>query len=615
MRSLFYGVIGNCKSAALISKDGSIDWFCMPKFDSPSVFGKLLDEQKGGSFAIEAEGLKRTYQHYDFRTNILVTGFVCEKGHFELHDFMPRYLTEKGEVYNPCDIVRYIKYLGGSVTFTVRYNPQMEYAMPQTNVDERPEYIKAYTVGGDYESVYLYTDLPKDKIVAQEPISIDGDRFLLMCYNQKLLHQDLQRTYLKLQRTKVYWLNWAERTTRFKFFTEEIIRSALVLKMLSYDKTGAVLAALTTSLPETIGEERNWDYRFCWIRDASMVIRIMTQLGHVNIARKYLRFIIGLLPEKGHKMQIMYGIEGEKKLTERELPHLEGYEGSRPVRIGNAAYHQKQNDIYGILMDVIYQHFKLYTTTLEFGEDLWTVVRSIMRTVSRTWQKPDRGIWELRNENRHFVFSKVLCWMAADRAVEIAKILNQQRYADRWTLLRDEIRADILKRGWSEQRQAFTQAYGYNDMDASVLLMETYGFLPASDERFRKTVEAVANDLTHNGLLYRYKNEDDFGKPSSAFTICTFWMINALCKIGKRAEARKRFDQLLKYANHVGLFSEDLDFETKRMLGNFPQAYSHLALIETAINLSNEELSEDEKILSSLVSDESAPLGHGMVGS
>ncbi|MBN2745014.1 MAG: glycoside hydrolase family 15 protein [Marinilabiliaceae bacterium] len=614
MNNLHYGVIGNCKSAALILKNGSIDWFCVPKFDSPSMFARILDEKKGGSWGIDVKDLKTTSQRYEFRTNILITTFVSETGVIEIHDFMPRYLSESGEIYNPCDIVRYIRLVSGVCSIRVNFDPRMEYAHPQTHVDVRTDYIKAFTIGKEYESVYLYTDLPKQDVVNGNWIDINEDRFMLLCYNQKLLRQDIQRTNLKLQRTKVYWLNWAERTTRYKFFTEEIIRSALVLKMLSYDKTGAILAALTTSLPETVGEERNWDYRFCWIRDASMVIRIMSQLGHVKMAQKYLRYIIGLLPEKGHKMQIMYGIDGERKLTEKTLSHLSGYANSRPVRVGNAAYHQKQNDIYGILMDVIHQHFKLYTTTLEFGEDLWTVVRSIMRTVSKNWQKPDRGIWELRNENRHFVFSKVLCWMAADRAVKIAEILNQPRYIERWTLLREEIRNDILRNGWSESRQSFTQAYGFEDMDASLLLMETYGFLPASDERFRKTVEAIAEDLSNNGLLYRYKNKDDFGLPQSAFTICTFWLINALFKIGKHDDARRRFVQLLKSGNHLGLFSEDLDFKTRRLLGNFPQAYSHLALIETAVTVSGIEMGEDEKILSSLMSDETTSLSHAQTG-
>jgi GH15 family glucan-1,4-alpha-glucosidase len=614
MENLDYGMIGNCKSAALVSKSGSIDWFCMPKFDSPSVFAKLLDKQKGGSFAFEVKDLETTYQHYEYRTNILVTGFVSKLGTFEVHDFMPRYATEHGDIYNPCDIVRYIKHVSGNSQIKVLYDPRMEYALPETKVEKRPDYLKAFTLGSEYESVYLYSDWPFEKLLKQEFLEVSTDHFLLLCYNQKLLTQTLYRTYLKLQRTKVYWMNWAERTTRFKVYSDEIIRSSLVLKMLSYEKTGAVLAALTTSLPETIGEVRNWDYRFCWIRDASMVVRIMTQLGHLNIARNYLKYIIGLLPEKGHKMQIMYGIEGERKLHEKVLDHLDGYEGSKPVRIGNAAYHQKQNDIYGILMDVIYQHFSLYSTTLEIGEDLWTVVRSIMRTVSNSWQKPDRGIWELRTENRHFVFSKVLCWMAADRAVKIAKILNQPSYIEKWSVLREAIRADIHAKGWSNEKQAYTQAYGFKDMDASVLLMETYGFLPATDERFRKTVEAISRELSNNGLLYRYNNADDFGTPTSAFTICTFWMINALYKIGHREEARKQFNQLLSYSNHLGLFSEDLDFVTKRLLGNFPQAYSHLALIETAITIAGDEKSEDELLLNSLVADEKSQLGHGMAG-
>jgi GH15 family glucan-1,4-alpha-glucosidase len=614
MNNLNYGIIGNCKSAALVSSTGSIEWFCAPIFDSPSVFASVLDQERGGSWGFEVEDLQSVTQQYEDRTNILVTTFTSKAGQFEVHDFMPRYQTETEQTYTPCDIARYIRNVNGNCRIKVKFDPRMEYALPQTNVEDRTDYIKAYTLGTAYESIYLYSDFPLANIVSGTWIELKRDHFMLLCYNQKLLKQDLQRTYLKLQRTKVYWLNWSERTTHFKQYSNEILRSALVLKLLSYEKTGAILAAATTSLPEAIGEERNWDYRFCWIRDASMTIRILSQLGHVRIAQRYLRFIIGLLPDKGHKMQIMYGIEGERRLTEKLLPHLRGYENSGPVRIGNAAYHQKQNDIYGILMDVIYQHFKIYATSLQYGEDLWTLVRSIMRTVSKNWQKPDRGIWELRTENRHFVFSKVLCWMAADRAVKIAEILTQQRYADRWKALRDEIHNDIQANGWNEQVQSYTQAYGYNDLDASVLLMETYGFISSKDERFRKTVEAIDRVLSYNGLLYRYKNADDFGKPRSAFTICTFWMINALHKIGRHTEAKKRFDELLASSNHLGLFSEDLDFSTRRLLGNFPQAYSHLALIETAITIAGVEVGDNEKILASLESDQTSALSYTSTG-
>jgi GH15 family glucan-1,4-alpha-glucosidase len=378
------------------------------------------------------------------------------------------------------------------------------------------------------------------------------------------------------------------------------MRSALLLKLLSYQKSGAILAAVTTSIPETIGEERNWDYRFCWIRDASMVIKVMTKLGHFNVAHRYLNFIIDLLPDKGEKIQIMYGINGEKKLTEYELPHLSGYENSKPVRIGNAAYKQKQNDIYGILVDVIYQLIHLFTTSLEHSEELWTITRNIIKVVETNWQKPDKGIWEIRHSTKHFTFSKVLCWVAADRGIKIAELLHQKEYIQSWSRLRDRIKNDILKNAWSEKKQSFTQAYGIEDLDASALLMESFGFLDGDDPKFRSTVKAIQKELEYKGLMYRYKNHDDFGQPSSAFTICSFWLIRSLYMIGEKEEARKKFDELLKYSNHLGIFSEDLDFESKRLLGNFPQAYSHLALIDVAMLLAGGEISSEEKILGNI---------------
>ncbi|GET26782.1 glycoside hydrolase family 15 protein [Prolixibacter sp. NT017] len=596
MDNLNYGIVGNCKSAALISKDGSLDWLCLPKFDSSSVFGRLLDDEKGGHMAILPEKLNESKQFYLPRTNILCTRFECEDGIFEVHDFMPRYENQKEKYYSPPDIIRYFKHITGNPSFRIIYDPRLEYAEFETKTVVNEHYVKSNTTKGPYDSLYMYTSFDKQKLVAGEVLHLPEDQFTLVSYNQKLLKQDVKRAYLKLMRTQVYWLNWSERTTRFKEYNDEINRSALTLKLLSYEKTGAVLAALTTSLPETIGEERNWDYRFCWIRDASMVVRIMTGLGHLSLTQRYLDFIISLLPEKDERIQIMYGISGEKKLSEKILKHLKGYEGSCPVRIGNAAYKQKQNDIYGILVDVVYQQFKLFPASLEYSEELWTLVRNIVKMVERNWQKPDKGIWEFRNESRHFTFSKVLCWVAIDRAVKIGNLLKQEEVFTEWERLRDRIRDSILKNAWSEEKQSFTQAYGTEDLDASVLLMESYGFVEASDPRFKSTVLAVQRELEHNGLMYRYKNEDDFGEPQSAFTICSFWLINSLYKIGYKEEARERFQRLLSYSNHLGLFSEDLDFKTKRMLGNFPQAYSHLAMIESAITISEGELSLEEVI-------------------
>ncbi|MCW0482533.1 glycoside hydrolase family 15 protein [Gaoshiqia sediminis] len=596
MKNLNYGIIGNCRSAALISETGSIEWMCLPQFDSSSVFAKILDDNVGGSFEVVPTFLEQIKQYYIPRTNILVTRFICKDGIFEIHDFMPRYQTESGGYYLPPDVVRYFNHIEGEPELVVKYNPRLEYARFSTHNIIEDCYIKSTTEKGAYDSLYLYSGFNLQSILDERPLKLTEDNFCLVSYNQKLLPQDVRREKLKLERTKVYWLNWAERTTSFKKYEDAIVRSALTLKMLSFDKSGAILAALTTSLPETVGEERNWDYRFCWIRDASMVVKIMTSLGHFRMARHYLNFIIDILPDKDEKMQIMYGIRGEKKLTEQELTHLSGYENSAPVRIGNAAYKQKQNDIYGILLDVIFQHFEIYSVSLEHSEELWTITRNIIKVVETNWKKPDRGIWEIRNENKHFTFSKVLCWVAVDRAVKIATLLKRDLYIKPWSKLRDTIKEDIHQYAWSDSRQSFTQAYGSNDLDASVLLMESYGFISANDQRFVDTVLAIQKDLEHNGLMYRYKNKDDFGTPKSAFTICSFWLTNSLYKIGRKKEALEKFHALLKYSNHLGLYSEDLDFETKRMLGNFPQAYSHLALIETAITISNGELTEEEEI-------------------
>ena len=600
MESLDYGVIGNCKSAALISKKGSIDWCCMPNFNSPSVFARILDNEHGGSFEFICDSTCAVTQKYIPRTNILVTRFEDVSGTFEVYDFMPRYLNGNGNYYAPPDIIRYVKLISGAPVIRLHYKPQLNYGKYKTKTFVNSEYIKSYTTKGTYDSVYLYTDLDLQKVAEGSSITLKKDCYFLLSYNQKLLEQNCDRAYLKYERTKVYWLNWSERTKKFARYNDVINRSALILKMLSYDKTGAILAALTTSLPETIGEVRNWDYRFCWIRDASMAIKVLTKLGHLRVAKRFLNFILDIVPMKDEKIQIMYGIHGEKKLTEITLDHLSGYKNSKPVRIGNEAYKQKQNDIYGVLMDVIYQHFKIYDTSLENSEELWTITRSIIKNVEHNWEKPDRGIWEIRNEHKHFTFSKVLCWVAMDRGLKIARLLNRSEYYSVWRKTREKIKEDILKNAWNPEKQAFTQAYNNDDMDASNLLMESYGFIDAKDPKFISTVRRIQKELKHKGLMFRYRNKDDFGKPTSAFTICAFWLINALYKIGDKKEAETMFNDILNHTNIHGILSEDMDFDTRRLLGNFPQAYSHLALIETAINISEGAVSEEEKMLEAI---------------
>ncbi|PZR19337.1 MAG: glycoside hydrolase family 15 protein [Flavobacterium psychrophilum] len=587
MTNLNFGIIGNCRSSALVSDKGSIDWCCLPEFDSSSIFAKLLDEKIGGSFSIQTTDDYKINQYYMEDTAILITKFDNGKDAFELIDFMPRYGEEINGFYSPPEIIRYLRPVSGSPSFYVKYDPKLEYALEETRSYVKEDFIISVTDTKKFDSTFLYTNLDKDKVLNGAEICITEEAFFLLTYNEKIFVPTLKKIELELQRTKTYWLNWSERTTTYKSYAQQISRSAITLKLLSYEKTGAVLAAATTSLPETIGEVRNWDYRFCWIRDASMVVKIVHELGHFEMARDYLRFIISLVPDKDEKLQIMYGINGEKKLTEEMLEHLSGYQDSKPVRIGNAAYSQRQNDIYGILMDVIYQQLTHFSNNIENGEELWNITKGIVWVVQQHWREPDKGIWEFRTEERHFTFSKVLCWTAIDRAIKVASLLDKKAKAQKWIPLADAIKKDVFENAWNNDCNAFSQSYGSSDLDASVLLMESYGIIAASDPRYISTVHAIEKELSHKGLLYRYKNKDDFGLPSSSFTICTFWFINSLYKIGEGKKALSLFNQLLSYSNHLGLFSEDIDFETKRLLGNFPQAYSHLALIETAINLSN----------------------------
>lgn len=581
MKNLDYGVIGNCQTAALVSKEGSIEWLCFPAFDSPSVFSKLLDKEKGGSFDILVSEAYQCSQSYSKSTNILCTRFTSTEGSFEVLDFMPRYCTYNGSHHAPSDLCRYIRPTAGKPRFRVHYDPVMNYAREDVTHCLFADYIRTFSKVDGKNNMYLYSSLDHQAILDSTEVELTKEEFLLLSYNQKLNVVDFDRIYLEYQRTKVYWMNWNNYSKQTGRYDQMAMRSLLVLKLMCYEHSGAVLAALTTSLPEVIGETRNWDYRFCWIRDASMSIETLSQMNHKFTAQRYLSFIKKCLRSKGDSFQIMYSISGERVLEEKILSHLSGYENTQPVRVGNAAYHQQQNDIYGYLMNIIYHYFIQFPGTLGEQEEMWEVVRLIVRKVFSVWQNPDRGIWEIRNGEKHFVFSKVMCWVALDCGARIASHLQEADYEQAWREEADRIKTDVFRYGWNEKQESFTQSYDSIHMDSSLLLMARYGFIDAHDERFVKTVRKVKQELFREGLMYRYKNRDDFGRPTSAFTICTFWMVQALYSIGEQEQALLIFDGILSHANHVGLFSEDLDFKTKRLLGNFPQAYSHLELINT----------------------------------
>ncbi|MFA6767548.1 MAG: glycoside hydrolase family 15 protein [Parabacteroides sp.] len=590
MDGLNYGAVGNGRTAAIISAKGNIEWFCLPDFDSPSVFGKILDKDKGGSLDIIVSSDYTISQKYITHTNVLETTFCSlEYGSFEVFDFMPRYRAgDSTDYYTPAELYRFIKLKNGHPKFKIGYNPKLNYANGNIVHKKGPEYIKSCLDGNLENTIYLYSNLNFDSILNNEEIELIQDEFLLVSYNQKVIKVDIERVYLEYERTKLYWMNWSNRSKKFTLFNNDIERSMLVLKLMSYQHTGAVLAALTTSIPETIGGVRNWDYRYCWLRDASMSVEMLIQVGHRGAAKRFMRFITNILRSKSDKFQIMYGIRYERDIRETELKYLDGYKGSKPVRIGNAAYYQQQNDTYGYLMNVIYQYYLYFRGTLDEIEDMFEVVKHIGRIVIKEWRNPDNGIWEIRNKKEHFVFSKVMCWVALDRAAKISDMLNRIDYAERYNNEAKLIKEDVLTNGWKEEIQSFSQTYSNLDLDSSLLLMEKYGFISPKNPLYKKTVNAIYNKLCYNGLMFRYNNHDDFGIPTSSFTICTFWMVRGLYVTGRKKEALEMFKRMLTYSNHVKLFSEDLDFNTKEQMGNFPQAYSHLALIDTALLFSKE---------------------------
>jgi GH15 family glucan-1,4-alpha-glucosidase len=579
-----YGVIGNCRSAALVDARGMIVWCCLPDFDSASVFAGLLDEEKGGSFGIEVDETYTVTQDYLYNTNVLRTVYESPAGGFELYDLMPRH-KEGHHYYAPPELLRYLRRTHGAPVLTVNYRPRLGYGRYETLSESHGAYIKSVVQQGVYESLYLYTNLAHDDVLGKRTLALEGEAFLLLSYHQKVRPVTLERVVLELERTKVYWLDWVERTTAFQKWNGEIRRSALVLKLLSYQSTGAILAAVTTSIPEALGSGRNWDYRYCWIRDATMTLNILTQLGHFNVAENFFNYVLRVVPYKDDDMQVMYGIRGNKKLVEQTLDWLSGYKGSGPVRVGNAAHTQRQHDIHGVLLNAILKYLEVFKSNETRAERLWTITRSLARIVMRTWRLPDVSIWEYRTHPEHFTFSKMLCWVALDRSIKIARLLGQGDQTEKWLDERNLIRKDILANGWSDKAGAFTQRYGSDNLDASVLLMASYGFVKPTDERFVSTVRKVKEELCRDGLMFRYMNDDDFGTPTSSFTVCSFWMVKALWQIGETEEAEAMFNRLLGCSNRLGLFSEDLDFKTKELLGNFPQGYSHLALIDCALTM------------------------------
>ncbi|MBN2591515.1 MAG: glycoside hydrolase family 15 protein [Sedimentisphaerales bacterium] len=586
MKNYDYAIIGNCTSSALISSDCSIDWLCLPFFDSPSVFAKILDEEKGGIFRIEAVDLIRTEQSYISHTPILKTVFYTEHGIFEVRDYMPRFLTSKQEYYCPPEIHREIRLVAGNPKMIVRFHPKPNYAASESEFISENNHIKITSKKGEYASFYLYSNLNYESILKSEPIELKSGSFFLFSYHEKLDDIGTDRMNIEYQKTKTYWLDWSYKTKIPSKYEELVLRSAITLKLLTYQRSGAVVAAPTTSLPEIIGKDRNWDYRYCWIRDSSMIVDLYNRIGHTRSAQRYMNFVLNRRMLKHENISVMYGINGERLLTEKILEHLPGYEGSKPVRIGNDAYKQVQNDIYGQLIEAIYTYLLVkHKDKIAIEEEIWTIVRDLANTVIKKWKEPDNGIWERRGEPKHYVHSKLMSWVAMDRAAKIARFVGKPNIAEKWLKIALEIKQDILDKGWNEKRKSFVMCYGCDELDAANLLMLHYGFLEKDDPKVVSMIKQTYSELTKNDFTFRYIADDEFGEVKNAFIICTFWMINALYLIGEEEKSRKMLNNILGCLNKFGLLSEDIEIDTRRLTGNFPQGYSHLALIQTILLL------------------------------
>jgi GH15 family glucan-1,4-alpha-glucosidase len=583
-----YGLIGDLRTAALVGLDGAIDWCCLPRFDSGSVFAAVLDPERGGTWSVRPAVEWTSTQRYLPRTNILETTFRTAGGVVVVTDFMP--VDEDGRPSGPHpEIHRQLRCTRGRVPMQITFMPRFEYGARTTRLEQlrnglfatdRTDQVLTLSSAGPFEWT-----VEQSAATARFTLEKGEERWVVLRYDDDDIHPvDRYESARKLDITAAFWARWAAGVRYSGPFRGMVKRSALALKLLTHAETGAIIAAPTTSLPETIGGVRNWDYRFVWLRDAAFTLAALDAVGHRREADAFMRFLKRVCRhEGGGHLQIMYGIDGRRDLVERQLDHLSGYLGSRPVRVGNGAVAQLQLDVYGEVLETA----DIWRRNNEMTEGTWRVLRGLVDWVSGNWQRPDSSIWEVRGEVRHYVFSKVMSWVAMDRGVRMADELGLEGNTAEWRVQRDTLHAEILQRGWSERHQAFTQAYDDDALDAAALAIPMVRFLPWNHPRVISTVQAVARELTSadGELVYRYRHSDGLEGEEGAFSICTFWLAQALTMIGERERAERVFRRMLRHANHVGLYSEEIDPLTGAFLGNFPQAFTHIALINCAAAL------------------------------
>jgi GH15 family glucan-1,4-alpha-glucosidase len=587
-----YGIIGDLHSAALIDRLGSIDWFCAPRFDSPAVFCRLLDADKGGSMSVIPDGdFIADSRRYLPGTNCLETGLSSPQGRLVITDFM----VAREQIHQPDDdhiLVRLVEAPDSDMVATARVDARFKYGQFEPEVRVSGQGDGCLTLR--HEDLHLHLDGPgawtgEGRAMIQKLQLRRGkpEAILLRYDGAETHHRDVdpQRA---LALTRRFWEDWIKRCEYDGPYRDLVLRSALLLKLLIYAPEGSMVAAPTTSLPEWIGGQRNWDYRYSWLRDSAFLLYALQILGYQTEAANFIAWLERVHQRNPADFQVMYGIDGRLDVEEQELDYLDGYQGSKPVRIGNGAAHQKQLDIYGELADTVYLH-------LSYGKVKAAPMRStlveMLDHVVAHWEEPDNGIWEVRGGLQNFVYSKLQCWVALDRGLHLSKELKVDAERQKsWIWTRERIRHTILTRGWSEKLGAFRQVLDQDELDATALMIPLLRFLPALDPRMRRTVQTIRRDLTdENGFVYRYRRDDGLGASEGTFLLCSFWLVDNLALQGQLAPARDLFERLTAHGNDLGLFSEELDPDSGELLGNFPQAFTHLAIINAAAHLERAE--------------------------
>lgn len=577
---LDHAAIGNGRVLALVSPTSAMEWLCLPRFDSPSVFGRLLDRERGGVFRVLYGGREVTGQlGYIANTNVAVTRFQEDGTAWEVTDFAPRLPNGLGVIV-PIEVVRVIRPLSGHPRLAIDLDPRPDYARESVAWQLTTD---GYELTSESLRLDVATNLPLPYLASKREFILTEPVYVAMRYGRREERPTLASVEFMLEVTIAGWRQWARTCALPTFAAGAVLRSALCLKLHAYHDTGAIIAAATTSIPEAMGTERTWDYRFCWLRDAAFIVEALRRLSHLNEGHQLLRFVRDVV-EAG-PLQPVYGIGGERDLEEISLAHLAGFGGNGFVRAGNAASLQLQNDLFG---EIVLCFESLLMDPRIVHEDPASYFPMLRRLVDRAIElapEPDTGIWEFRSRLVHHTFSRAMCWVAMHRGAMLASFLGFSDEARRWESLAEAEREVVLTRGFNAEAGYFTQSLGGLEPDASNLLLPTLGLLDAKDPRFVATVEAYERILSVNGLMRRYRNPDDFGRPTSAFSICSFWHAEALALMGRLDDAAALFNRLLGYANPVGLFSEDIDPETGALLGNFPQAYTHVGLIHAAMTI------------------------------